>query len=111
MTFSTLRALHAVIGTAIDDMENVYCQHSQGSSLEFPSLDEPYYRTDQHTPDEDLAEELKDHPVVAAASKRIVAACGQLSTTVNKPWSGLIEDLLWVCIYLSPYGIHSLCLT
>ena len=103
MTFSTLRALHSVIGAAIDDIEHVYRQCSQqGSNLEFPALDEPYYRTDQHMPYEDLAEELKDNPVVAAASKRIVAACGQLSTTVNNPWSGLIEDLLWVRIYRSP---------
>ena len=103
MTFSTLRALHSIIGVAIDDIEHVYRQRSQqGSNLEFPSLDKPYYRTDQHMPDEDLGEELKYNPVVAAASKRIVAACGQLSTTVNNPWSGLMEDLLWVCIYRSP---------
>ena len=111
MTFSTLRALHAVIGAAIDDMENVYRQCSQGNGLEFPSLDEPYYRTNQHTADEDLAEQLKDNPVVAAASKRIVAACSQLSTTVNNPWSGLMEDLLWVRIYRSSHGIPSLGLT
>ena len=98
MTFSTLRALHAVIGAAIDDIEHVYRERSQGSGLEFPSLNEPYYRTAQHTPDEDLAEALKGDPAVAGASKRIVAACGQLSTTVNKPWSGLMEDLLWVRI-------------
>ena len=112
MTFSTLRALHSIIGVAIDDIEHVYRQRSQqGSNLEFPSLDKPYYRTDQHMPDEDLGEELKYNPVVAAASKRIVAACGQLSTTVNNPWSGLMEDLLWVGIYCSPYGTHSLGLT
>ncbi|KAM5545245.1 hypothetical protein V8D89_001356 [Ganoderma adspersum] len=95
MTFSTLRALHAIIGAAIYDIESVYRERSQGTPLEFPSLDEPYYRKDQHMPDEDLAEALKGDPAVAAASKRIVAACGQLSTTVNKPWSGLMEDLLW----------------
>ena len=98
MTFSTLRALHAVIGTAIDDIERVYRERSQGAPVEFPSLDQPHYRTAQYTPDEDLAEALKGDPAVAAASKRIVAACGQLSTTVNKPWSALMEDLLWVRI-------------
>ena len=42
MTFSTLRALHAVIGAAIDDIERVYRERSpQGSPLEYPSLDEP----------------------------------------------------------------------
>ena len=100
MTFSTLRALHAIIGTAIDDIERIYRGRSQstGNPVDYPSLDEPYYHTGQHTPDEDLAEALKSDPDVVAASMRIVAACGQLSTTVNKPWSGLMEDLLWVRI-------------
>ena len=93
MTFSTLRALHAVIGAAIDDIERVYCERSRDSGLEYPSLDEPYYHTGQHTPEEELAEALKGDPAVAAASKRIVAACGQLATTVNKPWYGLMEDV------------------
>ncbi|PIL29532.1 hypothetical protein GSI_08340 [Ganoderma sinense ZZ0214-1] len=96
MTFATLRALHAVIGTAIDDIERVYIERSpQGDTLEYPSLDEPYYHTAQHTPEEELAEALKDDPAVAAASKRIVAACAQLSTTVNKPWFRLMEDVMW----------------
>ena len=93
MTFLTLRALHAVIGAAIDDIERVYRERSQGSGLEYPSLDEPYYHTAQHSPEEELAEALKGDPAIAAASKRIVAACGQLSTTVNKPWYGLMEDV------------------
>ena len=94
MTFSTLRALHAVIGTAIDDMERVYRERSTESiPLDYPSLDEPYYKSAQHTPKEELAETLKADPVVAAASRNIVAACGQLGTTVNKPWFGLMEDV------------------
>ncbi|KAI1787799.1 S-adenosyl-L-methionine-dependent methyltransferase [Ganoderma leucocontextum] len=94
MTFSTLRALHAVIGAAIDDIERVYHDRSpQGNPMEYPSLDEPYYHTAQHTPEEELSEALKGDPAVAAASKRIVAACGQLATTVNKPWYGLMEDV------------------
>ncbi|PIL29528.1 hypothetical protein GSI_08336 [Ganoderma sinense ZZ0214-1] len=95
MTFSTLRALHAVIGAAIDDIEHVYRERSQGGALEYPSLDEPYYHTAQHTPEEELAESLKSDPAVVTAAMRIVAACSQLSTTVNKPWSGLLEDLMW----------------
>ncbi|KAI1787144.1 S-adenosyl-L-methionine-dependent methyltransferase [Ganoderma leucocontextum] len=93
MTFSTLRALHAVIGAAIDDIERIYREPSQGSPVDYPSLDEPYYHTAQHTPEEELSEALKGDPAVAAASKRIVAACGQLATTVNKPWYGLMEDV------------------
>ncbi|KAM5545250.1 hypothetical protein V8D89_001361 [Ganoderma adspersum] len=81
MTFSTLWALHAVIGAAIDDIEHVYRDRPQGSTLEYPSLEAPYYSTAQHTQDEELAEALKDDPAVVAASMRIVAACAQLSTT------------------------------
>lgn len=100
MTFATLRALHAVIGAAIDEMERTYQQRSP--QLDFPSLDEPYYPKAQHTPEEELAETLKADPVVAAASKRIVAACGQLSTTVNKPWFGLMEDVQAASLHLCP---------
>ncbi|KAI0749627.1 S-adenosyl-L-methionine-dependent methyltransferase [Daedaleopsis nitida] len=91
MTFSVLRTLQAVINAAIDDIERTY--HERSPDLDYPSLDEPYYPAGHHTPGEDLAEALKAHPVVAAASKRIVAACGQLSTTVNKPYHGLSEDI------------------
>ncbi|PIL29529.1 hypothetical protein GSI_08337 [Ganoderma sinense ZZ0214-1] len=95
MTFATLRALHAVIGTAIDDIERVYRERSQDYPVDYPSLDEPYYGTAQHTPQEELVESLKDDPAVVTASMRIVAACAQLSATVNKPWLGLMEDMLW----------------
>ncbi|KAI0762979.1 S-adenosyl-L-methionine-dependent methyltransferase [Fomes fomentarius] len=91
MTFATLRALHSAIGSAIDEIERAY--HERRSDLEYPSLDEPYYPTAKHTPEEELAETLKADPIVAMASKHIVAACGQLSTTVNKPWFGLMADV------------------
>ena len=97
MTFTTLRALHAAIGAAIDDIERVYREQSTSGPIEFPSLDEPYYYSAQHTAEEELAEALKGDPAVASASKRIVAACGQLATTVNKPWYGLTEDIQAVC--------------
>ena len=101
MTFSTLRALQAAIGAAIDNIERIYRERSQGHPLEYPSLDEPYYHTAQHTPEEELAEALTDDPAVVAASTRIVAACGQLATTVNKPFYGLMENLLRVRLALS----------
>ena len=94
MTFATLRALHAVIGTAIDEMERTY--RARAPNLDYPSLDEPYYPTAQHTPEEDLAETLKSDPDVAAASKRIVAACGQLAASVHRPFFSLIEGVLSV---------------
>ena len=101
MTFATLRAFHTVIGTTIDDVERVYGERAPGSPMEFPSLDEPYYHTAQHTPEEEFAEALKSDPAIVTATVRIVAACAQLSTTVNKPWSGLMEELLWVRIAVS----------
>ncbi|RPD57862.1 S-adenosyl-L-methionine-dependent methyltransferase [Lentinus tigrinus ALCF2SS1-6] len=91
MTFTSLRALHALIGTAIDDMERVY--HACSPDLDYPSIDKPYYKAAQHTPEEELAESLASDEAVAAAAKRIVAACGHLSHTVNKPWFGLVEDV------------------
>ena len=54
MTFASLRALHALIGAAIDDMERVY--HERSPDLDYPSIDKPYYKADQHTLEEELAE-------------------------------------------------------
>lgn len=99
MTFATLRALHSAIGSAIDEIECAY--HERRSDLDYPSLDEPYYPTAKHAPDEELAETLKADSIVAVASKHIVAACGQLSITVNKPWFGLMEDAKAVRLPLS----------
>ena len=56
MTFATLRALHGIIGTALDDMERVY--RERGPALDFPSVDDPYYATGPHSPEEVLAEVL-----------------------------------------------------
>ncbi|KAI0827576.1 S-adenosyl-L-methionine-dependent methyltransferase [Trametes gibbosa] len=91
MTFSTLRALHAAIGNAIHDLESVY--QSQPEPLDFPRLEDPYYTAAPHSSSEELAHQLNDDPAVSLASKKIVAACGQLSATVNKPWYGLMESI------------------
>ncbi|RPD57857.1 S-adenosyl-L-methionine-dependent methyltransferase [Lentinus tigrinus ALCF2SS1-7] len=91
MTFASLRALHALIGTAIDDMERVY--HARSPNLDYPSIDKPYYKDAQHIPEEELSESLTSDETVAAAAKQIVAACGHLSHTVSKPWFGLVEDI------------------
>ena len=100
MTFATLRALHSAIGTALDDMERAY--HERAPTLDFPSVDDPYYTTGSHTPEEELAEALRGDPVVAAACKTIVAACGHLNATVNKPWFGLMEDVQAVRLFPPP---------
>ncbi|KAI8978353.1 S-adenosyl-L-methionine-dependent methyltransferase [Trametes punicea] len=89
MPFSDLRALHAVIGQAIDEIEKVY--KSQNPALEYPSLDIPYYSSQKHNPDIDKAEELKLDPAVFSAANGIVAACGQLTATVHKPFFQLVE--------------------
>ncbi|OJT12731.1 Sterigmatocystin 8-O-methyltransferase [Trametes pubescens] len=93
MSFSALRALHASIGSAIDDLERIYADRSQSEPLEFPRLEDPYYTSATHSPGETLAHQLNDDPAVSLASKKIVAACGQLSATVNKPWYGLMEAI------------------
>ncbi|KAI9063980.1 S-adenosyl-L-methionine-dependent methyltransferase [Trametes sanguinea] len=95
MSFSTLRALHSTIGKALDDLERLYRDRSQSASepLDFPRLDEPYYTSAKHSASEQLERELENDPAVSFASKQIVAACGQLSAAVNKPWYGLMESL------------------
>ncbi|KAI0326180.1 S-adenosyl-L-methionine-dependent methyltransferase [Cubamyces sp. BRFM 1775] len=89
MPISDLRALHAVIGQAIDEIEKVY--QSQSPPLEYPALDVPYYVSQKHTPEVDKAEELKLDPAVFSAANQIVAACGQLTATVHKPFFQLVE--------------------
>ncbi|KAI0349362.1 S-adenosyl-L-methionine-dependent methyltransferase [Trametes cingulata] len=87
MTISDLRALHAVIGQAIDQIESVY----KNDGLEYPSLDVPYYSSQKHSPDVEKAEALKLEPAVFGAANQIVAACGQLTATVHKPFFQLVE--------------------
>ncbi|KAH7909090.1 S-adenosyl-L-methionine-dependent methyltransferase, partial [Hygrophoropsis aurantiaca] len=132
-TFSTLRALHALIGDAIDDIHRVFtdsppssprkfdfypsspykqrfsspsprelsfpspstCTFPSPSTSDFPcsSLDReidfpnPYVPYDPSSP----AELLAAHPQAAAAASRIVAACGQLATIVQKPFLVLCD--------------------
>ncbi len=95
MTFATLRALHAVIGNALAEMERAYKQNRKGSTqvtqLDYPSLDTPYYSNTKHTAEEEEAEKLASDPAVVTAANRIVAACGQLTASVHRPFFSLIE--------------------
>ncbi|KAI0666395.1 S-adenosyl-L-methionine-dependent methyltransferase [Trametes maxima] len=59
--------------------------------LDFPALDAPYYPTEDHAPEADAAESLASHPDVIAATNRIVAACGQISATVHRPFLTLCD--------------------
>ena len=122
-TFARLRALHALIGDALDDVERIFasCQppvHSPAGSespgsaqhsslrtsedeqverapLDFPSPDEPY---DPLSP----AEALLSHPSVVQATKLIVSATGQLAAMVQRPFLTICDATMGVrdSIYL-----------
>ncbi|KAI8973144.1 S-adenosyl-L-methionine-dependent methyltransferase [Trametes punicea] len=59
--------------------------------LDLPPLDTPYYPTEDHTLEADAAESLASHPDVIAAANRIVAACGQISATIHRPFLTLCD--------------------
>ena len=117
-TFASLRALHALIGDALDDLELIFtsCQppvrsptgsDSSGSAqhsssprtsgseevnrapFDFPSLDEPY---DPLSP----AEALLSHPTVVYATKLIVSATGQLAAIVQRPFLTICDATMGV---------------
>ncbi|KAI0666974.1 S-adenosyl-L-methionine-dependent methyltransferase [Trametes maxima] len=93
MGFASLRALHACIGNAIDDLERIYRDRSPAEPVDFPHLDDPYYAKGLHSAAEKLVQQLHHDPEVSLASQQIVAACGQLDAIVSKPWLGLMKDL------------------
>ncbi|KAH9894797.1 S-adenosyl-L-methionine-dependent methyltransferase [Cubamyces lactineus] len=94
-TFETLRALHGLIGDALGEIENVYrTQPGPTGPLDFPSLDKPYYKTAAHSPELEIAEKLTSDPAVVDAANRIVAACGQLSASVHKPFFQLTDAMM-----------------
>ncbi|KAG5642068.1 hypothetical protein DXG03_003645 [Asterophora parasitica] len=114
MSLAVLRSLHAILADAIDDIQRVYTpekgQTPNGHDreepvaggdaasyaspppspstprvpLDFPLLDAPY---DPNDP----AEQLTTHPVVVGAINRIVAAAGQMATTVQAPFYSLCD--------------------
>lgn len=58
-------------------------------SLDFPSLDAPCNPTS-------LSEMLTHHPDVLSAVNRIIAACGQMSATVQTPFLTLCDAIMGV---------------
>ena len=126
-TFASLRALHALIGTALDDIERIFVSyqpsvHSPTGSessdsvhhsssrvsedeeqnrapLDFPSLDEPY---DPLSP----AEALLSHPTVVHATKLMVSATGQLAAVVQRPFLTICDATMGVSDPL--YYLHHL---
>ncbi len=105
MTFATLRALHAVIGDALTEMERVYAARSAegGLPLDYPSLDVPYYNNSDagaHSPEAEAAEKLASDSNVVIAANHIVAACEQLAASVHRPFFTLMEGLMSVSAWL-----------
>lgn len=161
MTFAVLRALHGIIGEALDEIEAVYalhgsqnkpsmardkepdpagCSPSTGTTrpshrptlsinslsnvyaspppspciktensyeslrqppLDFPSLDAPYDPSS-------LSETLTQHPDVVAAINRIVAACGQVTSTVQTPFLTICDAVMGVSL-LAFYILPTFC--
>ncbi|KAF8443678.1 hypothetical protein L210DRAFT_3502471 [Boletus edulis BED1] len=58
-----------------------------GPFVDYPSPDLPLVSNSQ-------AEQLSLHPDAVAAASRIVAACGQMSNIVNKPFSSLCDAIM-----------------
>jgi len=86
-----------------NSLSNVYaspppspCVQTENSSdsppqqnLDFPSLDAPCNPTS-------LSEMLTHHPDVLSAVNRIIAACGQMSATVQTPFLTLCDAIMGV---------------
>ena len=124
MTFSSLKALHRIIGEAIDEIESVYSSQNKSYStspsplspppspsiysadlvdVDFPSLDAPFESGS-------LAETLTSNPVVTTAINRIVAAAGQLSATVQIPFLTICDASMGVSPQKYPTrGTHFSC--
>ncbi|KAI0763009.1 S-adenosyl-L-methionine-dependent methyltransferase [Fomes fomentarius] len=89
-TLAHLRALHATIGSALDDIERVY----SATLLDFPSPDIPLYKNDHQPSPSAEAQQLTNDPAVVRASNHIVAACGQLSHVVRNPAYTVLESIV-----------------
>ena len=71
-------------------MQNV--QKDDEPPLDFPSLDEPRYAKGREDCKRTrLQDELFTHPQVIFAVNQLVAACGQLSSSVQKPFLVLCD--------------------
>jgi hypothetical protein len=121
MTFAVLRALHAIIGDALDDIHRVYDPEPfsgmRASSISSPEEDgkkSPYASppptpsTSTHSSPLDFpsldapydstdpAEQLTAHPTVVVAINRILAAAGQMAAIVQTPFLSLCDASMGV---------------
>ena len=86
-TIANLRALHASIGAALDDVEKAYNNHG----VDFPDFDAPIYHPDSSVTSTSLAERLRKEEGVSRALATIVASCSALSSMVKDPFFNLLE--------------------
>ncbi|KAI0360847.1 S-adenosyl-L-methionine-dependent methyltransferase [Trametes cingulata] len=93
-TFATLRALHALIGDALSEVERIYRDQPGHGPLDYPSPDVPFYKAAPHAPEQEAAEKLTSDPWVMDAVGRIVAACGQLVASVQRPFPQLTDAVM-----------------
>ncbi|KAJ7653148.1 O-methyltransferase [Mycena polygramma] len=120
MTFAVLRALHAILGDALNDIEHVYAHaehspppptHKKANSFSRAYASPPpspssssstqsssFTGTGLDFPSLDApydpaspSEQLAAHPTVVAAINRIVAAAGQMAATVQVPFLTLCD--------------------
>ncbi|KAJ8475165.1 hypothetical protein ONZ51_g6743 [Trametes cubensis] len=92
MTFQAIRALHNCIGSAIDDLEQIFNQAGT-TSQDFPAMDDPMSPAQASPSSEALAEELANGPAALVPIRHIVAACAQLSATVNRPFDSIMDAI------------------
>ncbi|KZV68873.1 S-adenosyl-L-methionine-dependent methyltransferase [Peniophora sp. CONT] len=118
MTFSTLRALQAIIADGIDTIERAYAEASEDAmreesgsraehtSPETPPPSPPHSRPAKRQPatvsldypsldapgdQNSYAEKLASHPAVLAAASRVVSAANQLATVLRLPFLTLCD--------------------
>jgi hypothetical protein len=145
-TFATLRALHALMGDALDDIHRIFSNcstphSSQCSSPAFPDSPEPVsvpatpmsstfstqassYGTpssplsnlqhDYPSPflpymSSSIAEKLAAGPAVTAAATRIIAAAGQITSIVQKPFLFMSDASMMVNFLSLSFQFDHLC--
>jgi hypothetical protein len=87
--------LSAVFASALDQPSRT--TNVNMSIIDYPSPDITFAPAS-------LSEQLAAHPDACVAASRIVAACGQLSTIVHKPFLSLCDALMGVCTFYPVIG-------
>lgn len=88
---SPLRQLANIISESVDRIDGIFAE----ANVQYPSLEHPFNPTS-------AAEGLSMSPDVIGAASLVVAACAQLSSTVNVPALTLYDAVGGVCTFLHP---------